>query len=71
MSEWQPIETAPRDGTQFLVNCPHVECGVSIMQWDDRLYMLVSAFDGKPWLSRLSKPTHWTPLPAPPVEDRP
>ena len=66
MSEWQPIETAPRDGRGFLVNCPHVEDGVSMMMWDAKLFMLVSLFDGKPWVSGLERPTHWMPLPEAP-----
>lgn len=63
--EWQPIETAPRDGRGFLVNCPHVADGVSMMTYEKG--RLVSLFDGKPWRVGLSAPTHWMPLPAAPT----
>ena len=66
---WRDIATAPRDGTGFLVNCPHVEDGVSMMMWDANLFMMVSLFDGKPWVSGLERPTHWQPLPTPPSAD--
>lgn len=66
---WRDIATAPRDGTGFLVNCPHVEDGVSMMMWDANLFMMVSLFDGKPWVSGLERPTHWQPLPPPPSAD--
>ena len=68
-SGWRDIATAPRDGTGFLVNCPHVEDGVSMMMWDANLFMMVSLFDGKPWVSGLERPTHWQPLPPPPSAD--
>ena len=68
--EWQPIETAPKDGTKiilgrFVKNCqegrsPHVE----IDFWH-RLpvvgYEGFGKFNDKYW-----PPTHWMPLPAPP-----
>ncbi len=31
--EWQPIETAPRDGTEALLRTP---CGIAIGVWEDR-----------------------------------
>jgi hypothetical protein len=65
---WRDIATAPKDGTGFLVNCPHVEDGVSMMTWDAKLFMLVSLFDGKPWVSGLDGPTHWMPLPPTPTD---
>ena len=63
MGEWQPIETAPKDGTRVLV----VERGtVSIADW----------FDGNGWepgacwwatdSGSLRDVTHWMPLPEPP-----
>lgn len=68
MSEWQPIETAPKDGRKFLA-CWHgknqktgdqykyePEC----MAWDGDFYWVVDG--GQPSVS----PTHWMPLPEPP-----
>jgi hypothetical protein len=63
--EWQPIETAPKDGSNVLV----IEAGNSVpvvAYWDNDM-------DGGWWgywqTEQLNphKPTHWMPLPAPPV----
>jgi len=81
MSEWQPIETAPRDGTPVLLwavregwedRGPCRICG-----WGDEygwsLYGAAGAepFAGMPRNNRVQRldqcqPTHWMPLPAPP-----
>lgn len=52
---WQPIETAPRDGTKVITFDP--EWGMR-MDWFDRLDCVSG------WLG---EPTHWQPLPPPPV----
>jgi hypothetical protein len=74
MSEWQPIETAPRDETDILVaggtygnECVSYEfhgakfTGVAIAYWDKR----------EKWFSGgecdYYHPTHWMPLPSPPT----
>lgn len=65
MSEWQSIETAPRDATKILVCGPHI---------DGNLYMDVTAWpvgwDLKWPVAYMAyaagEPTHWMPLPAPP-----
>ena len=63
MSEWQPIKSAPRDGTRIIVyrpgkhNYPKVAvdfCHAPINCWWH------SPSDGQP--------THWMPLPEPPGE---
>jgi len=62
--KWQPIETAPKDGTGFLVNTDYVVDGVSMVRFSEG--RMVSVFDGKPWLEHIDPPTHWMPLPEPP-----
>jgi hypothetical protein len=66
MSEWQPIETVPKDGTAVLIYCPTENCIVS-SRWrqdgdDGRWY----GTDPMGRLNWIQLPTHWMPLPAPP-----
>ncbi len=66
---WQPIETAPRDGTEILLTD-----GVSFLvaSWD-----YYDGFTGGYYgayyevseHSRLNTATHWMPLPKPPAKD--
>ena len=60
--EWQPIETAPKDGTAILawdgicIECIKFRGGLWVTTWEhDEEY------------SELGGPTHWMPLPAPPA----
>lgn len=79
MSEWQPIETAPKDGTHVLL---HVEGYVVEAWWDAEGYFYDYSKDeaayGK-WevaklaphgcgccSSELNPPKFWMPLPPPP-----
>jgi hypothetical protein len=70
-SEWQPIETAPKDGTQIL--CFDVRTGEIRVAIRKLFFDRSGAYEwfrddkivpGHTW-SLL--PTHWMPLPAPPV----
>ena len=62
MSEWQPIETAPKEGAWVLVyadgaiNCAYVEAGKLPEDWTRPANPNVL-----PWAV-----THWMPLPNPP-----
>jgi hypothetical protein len=61
--QWQPIETAPKDGTRILLFTKMY--GPSTGHWD--------AFNGS-WvlhsvLNSEAEITHWQPLPTPPTED--
>ena len=67
---WQPIETAPRDGTRILV---HTYTGKTSIAWfceetglwpEDEVY----SEDGEP--CNVGWPTHWMPLPPAPKEER-
>ena len=63
MSEWQPIETSPKDSKARLVWCP-LRKNIYVATWDGR-------YDGA-WIffggggSLIEDPTHWMPLPPPP-----
>lgn len=74
MSEWQPIETAPRDGTDILVWSEILEelgnqsfgklhaiarCVGGCWDVSHTCYYSVEAVN----------PTHWMPLPTPPKEE--
>lgn len=73
MSDWQPIETAPKDGTAFLATDGDDH---SIVKWDKRRGwvamgdgFLAIASQGDTWTSYIEPlPTHWMPLPKPPVQ---
>lgn len=71
MSQWQPIDSAPRDGTliDLWVTCgstggkgrlPNARWHPGTIQWIDSSLFPVS---------NTLTPTHWMPLPAPPEQD--
>lgn len=63
MTSWQPIETAPKDGTFILgwhpaLSWPHGR--QDVVAWDEtHLHWTDGCFE-------VSWPTHWMPLPEPP-----
>jgi hypothetical protein len=57
VSDWQPISTAPKDGTWVLLYSQHD--GIRIGNWD----RIEWADDGD---GVALEPTHWMPLPEPP-----
>lgn len=65
--EWQPIETAPKDGTDFLL----YEGDTTRKQWRGSWFAeswVCSASSDDhtvAWMMRI-KPTHWMPLPPAP-----
>lgn len=87
MSEWQPIETAPMDGTSILVhnnNAPGCPGGVADECWAGNTDVAAWWADEKggngEWICYMSAvldptlhfdPTHWMPLPSPPKPVQP
>jgi hypothetical protein len=71
MSEWQPIETAPKDGARVLLGrfAPRMDRhGYCAVDWyrqakDGNGFIGFGKFNMTFW-----PPTHWMPLPAPPTE---
>lgn len=65
MDKWQPIETAPKDGTEILVGAD-----VACWGWRIELVYWVSK-EGQWWTDSRGlhySPTHWRHLPKPPKE---
>jgi hypothetical protein len=67
MSDWQPIETAPRDGSAILCHLPNAGPFVARQDIDIVHY---SGWGGGVWEGsrgyakyRPDEPTHWMPLP--------
>lgn len=63
MSEWQPIETAPKDGEMVLLFVP--------LKHNGKFHMGAYRFDNGHWWTDshtfVSNPSHWMPLPKPPM----
>lgn len=71
-SDWRPIETAPKDGTWFLSWEP-ICADMAMTCWCRRPRSQPGYWRRiAPWLPvremRHMPPTHWMPLPPPPVE---
>jgi hypothetical protein len=69
---WQPIETAPKDGTRIL-GFNRCDDGIAIYRWDvqpyhkkPRPYWQMECCINQRWFSEGRQPTHWMPLPEPP-----
>lgn len=77
MNNWQPIETAPKDGEPILLFCPKYKMvGERVVKawWEDddwtEGYRSVGYFSHTT-NSRQGDPTHWQALPSPPTEPTP
>lgn len=64
-NDWQPIETAPKDGSLILI---YAKRGQAIGFWDDcwKIDLEFVEWEGAAW-GTIYNPTHWMPLPEPPV----
>jgi hypothetical protein len=66
--EWQPIETAPRDGTRFLAAEPEDGWIIGICVWCKTPHVPIYGFhftDGDPEDWDMCNPKFWRPLTAP------
>lgn len=67
--QWQPIETAPKDGTTILAHNPR---GLAFFARQDVVPVHWTGWGGGAWENSTSghkvfdELTHWMPLPAPP-----
>jgi hypothetical protein len=77
MSDWPPIETAPKDGTEIVAYFPLVArltADESSIVACDEVHFVSWSADAEAWLIRgelkpgVSDPTLWTPHPSPPKE---
>ena len=68
-NEWQPIDTAPKDGTWILVYHKFESYGFDKTEWDYDKWIVRWAYDcwhtGEEYA--IQEPTHWMPLPKSPV----
>ena len=63
--EWQPIETAPKDGARILATS--LGCVVHIHYWNSTANdWMIDFADGVGW-----QPTKWMPIPSPNVDPTP
>lgn len=71
LREWQPIETAPKDGTAILVYTGSGWYVTAWLQGDDTDagidWWYVDDNKHGPYPLRGNSPTHWMPLPNPPA----
>lgn len=72
MTEWRPIESAPRDGTPVIVS--GLVCGRGPGRWLERNASYLNGFWYGEYSAQLSPPTHWMPEielpPAPAITER-
>lgn len=74
MSEWQPIKTAPTDGTAVLL-WPYVHFDIFLGKSPGEVTIGFFSDVHQDWynpeLKATFSPTHWMPLPEPPEEEIP
>lgn len=66
--EWQPIDTAPKDGTELLVYCDVRYPEYYHAQYSYGIWRLVHVGDYASGSELEDEPTHWMPLPPAPTE---
>ena len=67
MSEWQPIETAPKDDTRILIYSDDgVDIGAFNIFWYPGIWLRDQTAEYDNDAAPINNPTHWMPLPDPP-----
>ena len=70
MAEWQPISTAPKDGLLLLAVESGHERRTFVAEWSTAkggYWVMTSGWVGWGKMHPAWEPTHWMPLPAPPI----
>ena len=70
MTDWQPIETAPKDGTRVLLigkNGANRWMRPFVGYWTPRYAWSLDVYDFESVLTNYHPPTHWMPLPPTPT----
>jgi len=68
--QWQPIETAPRNGASILVRCVGAVESFVVVAWDKKGSKWVRSWTlANDNVQQPKHPTHWMPLPEAPEED--
>jgi len=65
---WQPIETAPKDGSNFLVYLPKAKKRNYAAAYYDVSSSGIFFLHDRAGVWLHNKATHWMPLPPPPIE---
>jgi hypothetical protein len=65
LGEWQPIETAPKDGTMFLCFVPIKNHRLMLCRITSLGVLLAEDHMPAPWPA-----SHWMPLPQPPKDQQ-
>jgi len=73
---WQPIETAPKDGTSILIGCDYSRLGkqrVALVWFERKAWVEAKHWDddADDWVFQACefRASHWMPLPSPPGAD--
>lgn len=69
MTEWQPIETAPKDGTGILAWDSYDDH--TVVFWSEKARAWVLNVPGSYCADRTHTFTHWMPLPSSPQKEQP
>ena len=65
---WQPIKTAPKDGTRILLFWPYWRKRHAVIGFYDRDSVANNKWEADCALDEGPLPTHWMPLPDPPKD---